>query len=253
MEKTLTLKWVVAEEKIIRFEESADVYDLDAAVGKQPFLKQENYGKKFVVNIEAKPESKGVVSHMKLVEGDTQAAPAPTTAPTTETKPEQPKTETANPLPEIFTVSRIVPKTNGMQFKELEGKWYTLSKSISVDSLKGMGIDIGSRVGIEVKMPDNPKYNPIITNIAAVKVAEDTMTQGTTQVTNDAPKQYVDPKSSSIEAQAAVKAANMMIGSLFQGKADASDAKFGETVRALVTALSKHNYKVIQEIKSQKD
>lgn len=251
VEKETTVKWIVSDEKIIRFEDSDTVYDMSDAVASLDFKKYGiDKGTKVSVKIDTNAGDNGTIVFMKKEE---------TIA---EVKKEIPKIDTSSKDgKKVLTVAGISFKTKGIIFEEEEKVWYTISDSIGVNNLKNYGIEKGIKVEVSVSDPSKEGGNKVITFIkkvtdsAPVKIEEKTESDSKPETkqnytkTNYQKGNYSNDTQTSIEAQAAVNSACGLVGSMIHGQSVETLLSRIEDIKQLRKAFAEDNFKLIQELK----
>lgn len=241
VEQILTLKWIIPEDKLIRFEEMPEAYVISDKVAEFDFSKAGvTKGTKVNVKIE-KTGDEGVVVFMTKVKGQT-------TAPKTET------TEQRDPVPtntsstsaptdntKELTVNGLAKGTRGIIFAEQDKVWYTLAQDIDVEGLYAKGVRKGAKVKVTVVPPEGRSKNEIITSITVVEEVKKQWS-GKKSYKSD----YDNPeKQKSIECQAAVKAAAWVVAAMVTPTTDP------ETVLKMIRKVSEFNLALTDEFKSK--
>lgn len=242
VEQILTLKWIIPEDKLIRFEEMPEAYVISDKVAEFDFSKAGvTKGTKVNVKIEKNGEE-GTVVFMTKVKGQT---PAPK---------EETKTEQRDPVPtntstatastdntKELTVNGLAKGTRGIIFAEQDKVWYTLAQDIDVEGLYAKGVRKGAKVKVTVVPPEGRSKNEIITSITVVEEVKKQWS-GKKSYKSD----YDNPeRQRSIESQAAVNAANRVVASMVTATTDA------ETVLKMIRKIAEANLTLIDELKSK--
>ena len=247
VEKELTLKWIVADEKIIRFEDSDTVYDMADPVAAFDFKKAGvDKGTKVSVKIDTNASEHGTVVFMKK-------------AGEPETKKETPKEESkaSSTDKKLYTVAVIYAKTKGIKFEEEKDTWYTVSDNIGIGNLSKLGIEKGTIVEMQSEEPAEAGRNRIVTFIkkatdsSAPKTDADKSDskQNNTTKTNYSKGNYSSDTQTSIEAQAAVNSACGLVGSMISGQSVDTLLSKIEDIKKLRKAFAEDNFRLIQDLK----
>lgn len=243
-EKILTIKWLMQDDKIVKFEEDKDnTYDISDAVAAFDFKRGGvDKGSKVKVKIDKAQGDHGTVVYMSKADSNSSPAQEPKQNPEPEgTKSNEPSTDNTGT---VLTIKAISEKNNGITFVEEDGKWYT----INLELLKTAGAVKGSKVQVTIEPPKG-KGNSVITSVK--KLADPEKKQwagkgGNSYGAGNAERQ------DSIEAQAAVKAAYTLAGDIF-GKADIKLAlEKQEDIKKFIQNHSEAAYALIQSLKVKK-
>lgn len=230
----ITIKWLEQNDKIIRFQEEPKTYDLSKAVAEFDFEKGGiKDGSSVDVKIDMDEGDNGTVVFMTKTKGESSNSSSNASA--------------SNNDAQIKTVKVYGQKWSGSLLFEGEEDWYSCDKSIGVDNLpqyKGCKVEVV--VGV------TSKGKKLVKSIKMVN-GSSTSSSSSTQVKSKNSYKYQDTpeKQTSIEAQASVNSANLTVASLFAGKFDANNVQDGVLVKTLIKAIAEHNYKTIQDLKTQ--
>lgn len=268
--KKLTVKWIMPEDKIIRFIDIEEPCDMNDAVSKLDFAKAG-----IVDGSEVSAEfENGVVVFLSLAKGNKEA-------PKQETKKEEPKSEQTapglNPNISIVTVGGISSKYKGITFAEGKDVWYDVVEEIGVDNLSKMGIVRGSKVEITVDAPKGKSKNQRIVGIKLVEKKEAPKEDKKPDARNDFDKEqpiedaptgkdafyrmkqlenqvrYLkDNQQLSIEAQGAVERAFLLVSSIVGKEPAESNVKNTTLIKGLLKDYAKEAFDLIQELKKPK-
>jgi hypothetical protein len=230
-EKELTVKWLMQEDKIVKFEEINDTFDISGPVAEFDFDRAGvKAGTKVTVKIDKDLGDHGTVVFMAKSKnpGASSSSSAPASS--------------GNGV--IKTVKAYGQKYSGsLLFTDNENEWYTCDKSIGVDNLpqyKDQTVEITE--GLTSK---NKKI------VKTIKIVEGRTTSSSSQ--SNSKNTYTvtgDARQTSIEAQACMNHANITVATLFAGKFDANNQADGTLVKTLIKSIAKENWKIIQELKS---
>lgn len=229
-EKELTIKWYMADDKIIKFEEIDETFDISDKVAEFDFEKAGiKNGSKVSVKIDRNQGDHGMVVFMTKSKGSSNSYS---------------NKLTSSSGGEVKTVKAYGLKYNGsLLFTDNDKEWYSCDKSIGVDNIaqyKDQQVEISTRT--------TEKGKKVVTSI---KVCQNKSSQSVSQPKNDySNKNNVDIKQNSIEAQASVNHANVTVATLFAGKFDATSQDDGNIVKSLIKTLAKNNWEIIQELKN---
>lgn len=245
--KELTLKWVVTNgENIAKFTESNDVYAVSDEAANIDYEKAGvNPGAKVTVIIDESvknDDTAGLITKMTLANNSEPTQP--------ETKTETSGTSNSTEGT-VLTLKTNLSKYNGVIFAEEDGVWYTLNDG-AVEQFKKNNMGSGNKVAIVYKESKGKKYIDSISLVAEPK-ATTTPSKTDTTPSQTSTKTYTasgTDTQKSIEAQAAVNAANATVAKLFAGKFDEKNPEDGAMVRALITAIAKHNHQLVQQLKN---
>jgi len=223
-----TVKWVVPEDKIIKFENDENAKYLNDAVVANLEKYPLQQGDKVEATIDETDPLKPTITFLKK-STDTQTQ--------TESKTEE--APSSNTDTKEFTISGISVKNNGVIFKEEENVWYTMEESVT-GSLESKGIAKGDIVKISIQSTAQGK-NDIITNIDKLQNE-----QTSKETKNDYSSKSKNEMQNSIEAQASVNSANRVVAGLVStGTVDKVKAL------ELITDIANHNFALIQTLKSK--
>lgn len=239
-EKTLSIKWLMQGDRIVKFQESENTYDISDAVAEFDF---ERMG---VVD----SDGKGLPGNVVNVKVDVDEGNHGTVVYMSKSKAGGGSAPTSNPANTVVkTVQAYGLKYSGSLLftdHEHDKDWYSCDKSIDKDTLPQY-----KDKAVEVEVGTTPKGKKIVKSI---KFAGDSTPQTTSesQVKNDyKTTKGTDPRQLSIEAQACVNHANIAVSHLFVGKFDPNNADDAETIKRIIKSLAQHNFSVIQELKAQ--
>jgi len=222
-EKVLTIKWLMSEDKIIKFIESDKTYDISEKVAEFDFIKSGiDKGSKVSVKIDLSQGDNGTLVFMTKFKENAQEEP----------------TTTSEAKANTLTVEGISIKTKAMTFKEQEGVWYTIPDSVGIFNLKTWGIEKG--IQVEIKSEPQTKGNAIITFIKKVGGQSQNSYKGNNQT-----KYYNPEQTSSIEAQGAVQRAFALAEVVFGNKENVNKAD----VKSFISEFSEFAYKEVQTLK----
>jgi len=200
----LTIKWVMIEDGIIKFQEKEDTYDLSETV--KTFItksgKDDNAFKNLQADVQINAESK-TVDFLEVG-----------TAVKEETKTEQPAVSETNEdlAVETFTIAGVAVKNKGIIFKEHEEakKWHTLDDSIDPEATSLLR---GKKVKAVIQKKE--KGNNLVVKLDVCNDEEQTSQTKTT-------KKFENNSNSStqisIESQIAVEHANNFYASILKGQ-----------------------------------
>ena len=178
-DQLLTVKWIIQDEKIIRFKESDKTYDISDAVAAFDFAKagvKEGTGVK--VKIDPAIGDNGTVVFMTKNAGQTE------TKVEKGTDPVLPPEVKSDAKEMVKTIEYMTSKTQGVKFTDNKDKWYKLTEGLTVDILATQGIKKGSNVIITTTPSENPKQNERIDTIALIIDKEkDTVAEKAPEVT----------------------------------------------------------------------
>ena len=250
---------------LVQFEEETDAQYLTDAVVK--FLGEDGLSDGQVVDVEFGEDEEGEKNVVKIVKGKSPE-PKKEELAKDETKPEPDPQDTSS---DVYTVAGVSYKYNGITFEEEKDVWYDMN----VEEIKAKGIKKGVKVTFCAEAQEGKK-NQLITAIEKVEVKEEEKKEPESDKGKEAKNSFDDTvkterdafyrvkelerqvrylkdiQQNSIEAQAAMNAANNLVGKLFTGKVDHNNTDDGTKVKELVKSLAKHNYDVIQELKNNK-
>jgi len=235
-EHVFTLKWIMQDDKLVRFEENSEAYVISDKVAEFDFEKAGvAKGTKVNVKIEKNAEHpEGYVVFMTKDKGQ----PISTTV-----SKEESRTESSSSTTNIkeLTVNGLAVKTRGIIFAEQDNVWYTLAQDIDIDGLYDKGVRKGAKVKITVIPPEGRSKNEIITKIEVVEEAKKQWSNKK-NFKND----YDSPeKQRSIEAQANVKAASWIVAAMVTPNTDP------DTVLKMIRKIAEHNAILTNELKNK--
>ena len=221
-----TVSWIMEDEPLLKLKEPDETYDIKKDVF--DFIKKNKLYEKedFTVEVEIdKNEGEnGTITYLKEVNSDPKEEKA-------ETKSDNPD----NVIKEM-TVNGVSVAKKGVIFKE-EETWYTLDDSIDAEAFKK---ELTGKT-IQVTISPTTEGNDIITSFV---VKEETKKEDTGKEGTQEKKQY-NTTSKSIEAQASLKCAKVIIASMVD-----KDSK-PDFVLTLITKISEHAYKTLQDLKNK--
>lgn len=228
-EKELTIKWLMQEDKIVKFEEVDETYDISDPVAKFDF------------------EKAGVKAHSKVtVKIDRDQGDHGMVVFMTKSKNTGSSSTQSSGSGVIKTVKAYGLKYNGsLLFTDNEKQWYSCNKSIDKDSLSQY-----KDKTVEVQIKEGPEGGKYVNSIKLVDGGQPQSSSNTTSSKNSFSNSS-DPKQSSIEAQACVNSANTTVSRLFAGKFDANKAEDGVLVKTLIDSIAKKNWELVQELKKK--
>ena len=225
-EKELTIKWLMKDDKIIKFKEIKETFDISEKVADVDFEKfGVGGGSKMSVKIDHDQGDHGTVIFMKKSVG------GPATSADSDSK-------------DIIlkTVKAYGQKFNGsVLFTDDENTWYSCDKSIGTDNLpqyKDRTVEITESVSSNGKK--------ILKSIKMISIKDGVQE-------SNKPKNYYSNSTNqtqiSIEAQACMNHANITVSNLFSGKFDATKGEDGVLVKTLIRSLARENWDIVQELK----
>lgn len=269
--KELTVKWIMVDEKIIRFVEMSEANEMIDNVANLDFEKA-GIVKGAKVNVELNADNK--VIFLTLVKG--------IESPKQEEKIQDKPIETKESLPtntKVLTVGGLSPKYRGITFKEEKDVWYDVVNEIGIENLEKMGIVRGSTVEVTIGEPEGKSKNKRVVGIKLAEKKEVSQENKTPNNTNDfdreksdikhAPKDDKDAfyiikrlenqieylqneKTSSIEANSAVERAYSLVGAMVQNETGEANVKNKEVIKGLIKEFALDAYNLIQELKQKK-
>lgn len=227
-EKELTIKWLMQDDKIIKFEELDKTFDISDAVAKFDFEKAGvKSGSKVSVKIDKDEGTNGTVVFMKKSTGDSTSSQSASSS-NTITK----------------TVKAYGTKYNGsLLFTDDENTWYSCDKSIGVENLpqyKDKTVEIETRTGGK-----GGKY------VTSIKIVEDQQSPSQDSTTSNKQNSYTksnETRQASIEAQACMNHANIAISTLLAGTPEAKDQ---DLVKNAIQNLAEKNWEIVQLLKNK--
>lgn len=261
MQSNFTIKWLMAEDGVIKFKESDKTYDMSVPVAE--FAKKSGLGTNDVVTVdidEAEGDNGTVTKIVKSGSAPEQKKETPKPVKNDYDKPSSPQEENKKTV----TIKAVAPKNKGIIFTDQENTWYTLSEEAFAQLTENK---IEKRDTVVVSVEKREKGNDYILSIEKVKenvseksnVETKTVTEEPKKTTNDYAKESLKEYKKetngvqlSIEAQAATNAANSTVATLFSGKFDANKPEDGATVKKLIESIATHNFEVIQKLKNSK-
>lgn len=252
MSEKKTVEWYMDRKGFIHFKEDDEDTAYFVTDKVKEFIGDDHITKGEVVEVEFENiEDEVFVS--KVIRSKSNKNQA---EPSKESKKQEPKQEPTSECEEVreVTVAAVAFKNNGISFIEDandlgDGRydckiWYT----VDIDNLiKDTGIKKGVKVKIKAVKEEKQK-NKRITSITQIEEKEQTqqLQQGSLIPQDD----FTTRKQKSIEAQQAVQFANNSVTELLKTAFDPKSAESINTFKKAVTDLSKHYYKLIQEIKN---
>lgn len=247
IEKEANVKWVIADQKLIKFLGDDVTYDISDNAAK--YLDDIASNTKVSVQIDPTVGDHGTVVFMKIV-----GAVAKESAPQ-ETK-SAPKTDGVE-----LTIAAISTKNKGILFTNEEKKWYSFPESL-LDTVKSLSK--GDKVAVEIEKKD--KGNDFIVSISKVveepvgdvtPSATTPLTTNKTEVKIDASNEYdkqenkkkstyysVDTQRS-IEAQSSINNACEVVSSLVDKNTPPDE------VLRMIKKIAEHNHNLLQELKAK--
>ena len=227
------VSWVMPEEQILKLEKAGKTYDISDEVVK--FLDSKGLFDKLVdktVDVDVDESkasddeegSSGLITRLVLSDGKTE--------PKEEPQKEETPVNSENKLvvKEIIVGGVSVAKTSAVD-KETK-IWYNLDSTINAQKFKNECT--GKKV--EISVAQQEKGNDVIKGY--ILKEEDKKEEP-----KKTEKRTVNNMGNSIEAQAAMKAANVITSQMVD-----KDSK-PEFVEKLITRIAKHNFKIIQNLK----
>lgn len=229
MEKILTFKWAVKEDKIVKFYEDEKTYDISDAVANLDF---EKYGITKDTKVSVKFEKNEVIHISKVKDSDVK-----TEAPKVETNATS--TTTSEAVYKIRTVKAYKEEYRGVLFEE-ESDWYSISKDLNWDNL-------GIQKGLQVQFTDsNPIGKSKSRQIISWQIVEQKKEEPKSEAKNDYDKKsYTSDTQRSIECQACLNSANASVSRLFAGQNITK-----EDFIQRVTYIARENYNILQALKN---
>jgi len=231
-EKNFTIKWFMAEDKIIKFEEVEETFDVSDAVAGFDFEKMGvKAGSKVAIKIDRDQGDHGVVVFMKKDQGGNNTS--------------NQSSSTAKKF-EIKTVKAYGTKFDGSLLFTDSDTWYSCNKSIGVDNLSQY-----KDKDVEIITSKGPKGGNYVTSIKFMGNQTTTPTTTTNSQVKNNYSNNNDSRQVSIEAQACMNHANIAVSTLFAGKFDANSSSDGVLVKSLIKSIAKNNWDIVQELKIQ--
>lgn len=272
--KELTVKWIMLDEKIIRFVEMSEANEMIDTVAKLDFEKA-GIVKGAKVNVELNADNKVIfLTLVKSIESPKQEE--------IKDKPTETKEAPKESLPintKVLTVGGLSPKYRGITFKEEKDVWYDVVNEIGIENLEKMGIVRGSTVEVTIGEPEGKSKNKRVVGIKLAEKKEVSQENKTPNNTNDfdreksdikhAPKDDKDAfyiikrlenqieylqneKTSSIEANSAVERAYSLVGAMVQNETGEANVKNKGVIKGLIKEFALDAYNLIQELKQKK-
>lgn len=253
------VSWTMKEDKILKLEKVNKTYDISDEVAK--FLESKDLFNKLddqavEVEIDESTASKdeegtsGLITRLTLSDGKAK----------TETQEE---VKEANPVDtpsdglvvKELTVGGVSVDKSGVIFKEEENVWYTLDSTIDAQKFK----DECTKKIVEVTIAPQEKGNDVIKGyILKEEEKKEEPPKEPSQINkNDAfyrikqlenqVRYLKEEKSESFEAQASVNSANQTVSGMVN-----PDSK-PDFVLKLIERIAKHNFAIMQELKTKKE
>jgi len=273
--KELTLKWVMTDDKIIRFTEIEEPCDMTDAVAKVDFEKAGMVsGSKLTVEFDKDNKTVIFLTLVKGVEAPKQE------------KKEEPKAQESAPKQEltgntkVLTVGGLSPKYRGITFKEEKDVWYDVVNEIGIENLDKMGIGKGSLVELTIADAEGKSKNKRIVGIKLAEKKETPKENKPTDTRNDFDKEKTqdttsdvvtekdafyrikelertirymkDEKQASIEAQGAVQRAFDFIGCALSKETPLAFANNEAMIKVLIKTYAQEAFNLVQELKKPK-
>ena len=231
--EVLTVSWIMSDEPLLKLKEPDETYDIKENVfefiKKNKLYEKEDF--KVEVEIDKNEGENGTITYLTEVDSNTKSE-------STKEKTEQtPSNQPDNTVTKKLTVHGVSVVKKGVKFKE-EDVWYTLSDNIDAQSFK----DEYTSELIEVYITPTDKGNDIIAGFKVFDVDKKENAKETNQPTEK--KQY-NNASKSIEAQASLKCAKVIVANMVNG-----DSK-PDFVLKLITKISNHAYQTLQDLKNK--
>lgn len=274
--KELTLKWVMLEDKIVRFVELNDASEITDEIAKLDF---EKAGMVAGAKVSVEFDANNKVIFITLVKG----AEAPKQEPKADDKPSEAKEAPKESLPtntKVLTVGGLSPKYRGITFKEEKDVWYDVVNEIGIENLEKMGIVRGSSVEVTIGEPEGKSKNKRIVGIKLAEKKEAPKENEKPTGNNDFDKEksqdsasdvvtekdaffrikelertirfLKDEKQASIESNSAVERAFTLIGVILSKESPESFVKNEVTIKAMLKTYAQEAYNLIQELKQKK-
>lgn len=250
-EQVLTLKWIVTEDKLVKFDELPEPYEISAKVAEFDFERAGIVkGTKVNVKIEksdATPE--GLVVFMTKVKGQATSeapkteAPKATEAPKSASQPTAVSPDASKSPTKELTIKAVAKANRGILFDETgDQTWFTLGQDIDPNGLYDKGYKKGSKVSVTLAPPVGRSKNEIVVKMDLLEAPAKPKWTGKKNFKSD----YDSPeRQRSIESQAAVNAANRVVSSMVTPTTDA------DTVLKMIRRIAEANLALIDELKSK--
>ncbi len=225
------VSWFMLDEKMLKLKKANTTFILEDKVVE--FIKKNKLDEKeeFAVEVEVVEASKegedSTITSLKEIDSTKEPEPVKEGNANTETNSDNIKKE--------LTVHGVSVAKKGVKFKE-EDVWYTLSDDIDAQAFK----DDCTGQTVEVAIEKAEKGNDVIVNFT---VKESDKKDKDKEV--DEPKKKYNNASKSIEAQASLKCAKVIVASMVNKD---SDPNF---VLKLITRISEHAYQTLQDLKNK--
>lgn len=274
-DRELTIKWIMHDEKIVRFIELDEAVDMAESLAKLDFEKAGFVaGAKASVKLET-INGKEVVTGMTLLKGAKSEAPK---AEPQATQPEPETTQTDNV--KVLTVGGYNIEHKGIIFNEEEKVWYDVDAEIGVENLAKMGIKKGSKVEITIEPPAPKKKNQ---RVVKIKLYEENKKAEPEKVKNEGSSKndfandnttsdvvtekdafyrikelerslrYMkDNQQASIEAQGATERAFALVGIMVSKESVEMNIKNATEIKKLLNDYAEEAFKIIQKLKQPK-
>jgi hypothetical protein len=228
------VSWVIKDDKIIKLQNSGKVFDISDEVFNyldKAGLFDKLEDKPVEVEVDETKGQDGTVTRLKLSDG----------------KAEEPKSENASPAEnkaEVSDQSKLVVKEMtvggvsvdkaGVIFKDEDKVWYTLDSTLNAQKFK----DECTKKVVEVTIAPQEKGNDVIKGYVLKEEEKK-------DEPKESGKKSYKGTGNSIEAQAAMKAANVITSNMVD-----KDSK-PDFVEKLITRIAEHNFKTIQDLKNK--
>ncbi len=242
------IAWVMTEvdDKLIKLEKVSKTYDIGDTV--YEYLKKANLldsleGKDVEVEIDETGADKddastsGTITKLVVLKGGAEPKKE-------ETKKEDAKTSTAKEeaglVSKEVTVSGVSVEKAGVKLKEdKENKtWYTLDSTIDAKKFK----DECTGKTVEINVLPQETGNDVIKSYI---VKEETKKEEKKEEDNKSKKTYNKGIGNSVEAQASLKCAKVIVASMVD-----KDSKPDDVLR-MITKIAQHAYQIIQDLKNK--
>ncbi len=235
-EDKFTVSWMMVDEKMIKFKEIDEAYDLaDPVVA---FIQKNGLDKKEGIQVQVKIDKSqgdnGIITDLQEIGGTNTPAEE---ASVTEENTSEPSEDL---IVKELTVAGVAVENKGVTFKEEDKVWYTLDDSINPQEFK----DNYTKKIVEISVRQTDQGNDVIMAFTAKEeLAEDTSKDSEKSSTGK--KSYSNATQVSIEAQASMNSACRVAQAILTKDSLPEDAE------KIIERIGEYNFQLIQDLKNK--